>query len=191
MEHSCGRDVVRTASKSDKKPPTTCSPGDAIDATPVKTNRRRLQYLMVRIFRISSSLYGVVEMIINLSSKSSGRPWGDLYCVPRIFAMPRFVAVIKTGDRSLSSARFSHEKHSMSSMWTSSTKSTPGTMVARPSSRHSATFASICSRTCAARPELAPNSTKKPPTAFSPGDESRRRREGASTLQNAELAPRA
>ena len=151
MEHSCGRDAVRTASKSDKKPPTTCSPGDAIDATPVKTNRRRLQYRIVRIFRISSSLYGVVLMIMSRSSKSSGRPCGDLYCVPRILAMPRFVAVIKTGDKSLSRARLSHEKHSMSSMWTSSTKSTPGTIVALPSSLHSATFASICSRTCAAR----------------------------------------
>ena len=87
-------------------------------------------------------------MIMSRSSRSSGNPCGDLYCVPRILAMPRFVAVIKTGDRSDSSARLSHEKHSMSSMWTSSTKSTPGTMVARPSSRHSATFASICSRTC-------------------------------------------
>ena len=104
MEHSCGRDVVRTASKADKKPPTTCSPGDAIDATPAKTNRRRLQYRIVRIFRISSSLYGVVEMIMSRSSKSSGNPCGDLYCVPLILAMPRFVAVINTGDRSLSSA---------------------------------------------------------------------------------------
>ena len=113
-------------------------------------------------------------MIISRSSKSNGNPCGDLYCVPRIFAMPLLVAVISTGDKSLSRARLSHEKHSMSSMWTSSTKSTPGTMVARPSSRHSATFASICSRTCAARRESAPKLDRRPPSAFSPGDESRR-----------------
>ena len=83
---------VRTALKSGKKPPTTCSPGDAIDATPAKTNGRRLRYRIVRIFRISSSLYGVVLMIIRRSSKSSGNPCGDLYCVPLILAMPRFVA---------------------------------------------------------------------------------------------------
>jgi hypothetical protein len=35
----------------------------------------------------------------------------------------------------------------------------------------------------------ASSAKKKPPTVFSPGDESRRRREGASTLQNAASAP--
>ena len=43
-------------------------------------------------------------MIINLSKRSSGRPCGDLYCVPRILAMPLLVAVINTGDKSLSRA---------------------------------------------------------------------------------------
>ena len=38
--------------------------------------------------------------------------------------MPRFVAMTRTGARSLSSARLRNEKHSMSSMWTSSMKST-------------------------------------------------------------------
>merc|ERR1719421_247417 len=44
-----------------------------------------------------------------------------------------------------------------------STKSTPGTMVARPSSRHSATLASICSRTSGLISPVSPaNKAKKP-----------------------------
>ena len=120
---------------------------------------------MVKIFRISSSLYGVVLMIISRSNRSSGNPWGDLYCVPRILAMPLFVAVISTGERSLSRARLSHEKHSISNMWTSSTKSTPGTMVARPSSRHSATLASICSLTSGLISPVSPAKSAKKPWA--------------------------
>lgn len=38
--------------------------------------------------------------------------------------MPRLVAMMRTGERSLSKARFKKEKHSMSNMWTSSIKRT-------------------------------------------------------------------
>ena len=79
--------------------------------------------------------------------------------------MPRFVAVINTGASSDSSALLSHEKHSMSSMWTSSMKSTPGTMVAFPSSRHSATFASICSRTSGLISPVSPAKSARNPCA--------------------------
>lgn len=86
--------------------------------------------------------------------------------------MPRLVAMMSTGAMSLSRARLRKEKLSMSSMWTSSMKSTwgprgvgqlplplpslaapalglltPGMISALPSSRHSATLALICSRT--------------------------------------------
>lgn len=40
--------------------------------------------------------------------------------------MPRLVAMMRTGERSLSKARFRKEKHSMSNMWTSSIKRTYG-----------------------------------------------------------------
>lgn len=41
-----------------------------------------------------------------------------MYFVPLIFAIPLLVAMMSTGARWLSRARFSHEKHSMSSMCT-------------------------------------------------------------------------
>ena len=50
------------------------------------------------------------------------------------------------GAMSDSSARLRKEKHSMSSMCTSSTNSTPGTISAFPSSLHSVTLELICSR---------------------------------------------
>ena len=82
--------------------------------------------------------------------------------------MPLLVAMMRMGAMSPSSARFRKEKHSISSMCTSSMNSTctqthtkhtivsgqrdyhtltPGTISAFPSSLHSATFALICSRT--------------------------------------------
>lgn len=61
--------------------------------------------------------------------------------------IPLLVAIIRTGAISLSSARLRKEKHSISSMCTSSTNSTPGTISALPSSLHSATLALICSLT--------------------------------------------
>ena len=77
--------------------------------------------------------------------------------------MPRLVAMTSTGAMSDSRARFSQEKHSMSSMCTSSMKSTPGTMVAFPSSRHSATFWSIWSRTSHLISPVSPaNSARNP-----------------------------
>ena len=61
--------------------------------------------------------------------------------------MPRLDAMIIMGAQSLSKARFKYEKHSISSICTSSMKSTPGTISALPSSRHSATLVSLCSLT--------------------------------------------
>ena len=43
-----GPDAVRDGSKSTKRPPTACSPPDAIDATRKKINRRRGPYLVDR-----------------------------------------------------------------------------------------------------------------------------------------------
>jgi hypothetical protein len=50
------------------------------------------------------------------------------------------VAITTIGAWSLSRALFKKEKHSISSIWTSSMKRTPGTISALPSSLHSATF---------------------------------------------------
>jgi len=61
--------------------------------------------------------------------------------------IPLLVANITTGAASVSRALFKKEKHSMSSICTSSIKRTPGTISAFPSSLHSATFLSICSLT--------------------------------------------
>jgi len=108
---------------------------------------------------------GVTQRSTDRSSRSKGMPWGLLYLVPRMVVMPRLVAMMSTGARSLSSARFSQLKHSMSSMCTSSTNSTPGMTVAFPSSRHSATLASICSLTSLLISPVSPaNSARKPCT---------------------------
>ena len=50
--------------------------------------------------------------------------------------IPRFVAKMTMGESDDSSARFRYVKHSMSSMWTSSMKSTPGTSSATPVSMY-------------------------------------------------------
>ena len=55
--------------------------------------------------------------------------------------------MMSTGAISLSRALLRNEKHSMSSIWTSSINNTPGTISALPSSLHSATFPFICSLT--------------------------------------------
>ena len=52
--------------------------------------------------------------------------------MPRIVHTPRFVANITMGARLDSRARFKYVKHSMSNIWTSSTKRTPGTSSAVP-----------------------------------------------------------
>mmetsp|Transcript_67398 Transcript_67398/g.158967 ORF Transcript_67398/g.158967 Transcript_67398/m.158967 type:complete len:227 (-) Transcript_67398:343-1023(-) len=79
--------------------------------------------------------------------------------------MPRFVASTSTGDIGDSSARFRNEKHSMSNMWTSSMKRTPGTISALPSSRHSATLWSICSRISALISPVSPAKRARKPCA--------------------------
>lgn len=45
-----------------------------------------------------------------------------------MLVIPLFVARITTGAASDSNALFKNEKHSISSIWTSSIKSTPGTI---------------------------------------------------------------
>jgi hypothetical protein len=70
---------------------------------------------------------------------------------------------MRIGASSPSSARLRKEKHSMSSMCTSSMKSTPGTTSALPSARHSDTFVSICSRTSPLISPVSPaKSARKP-----------------------------
>lgn len=106
--------------------------------------------------------------------------------------MPLLVAMMRTGDRSLSRARFKKEKHSMSSIWTSSINNTwnhkwgslmvhshrqreykhahshagehtPGMISALPSSLHSHTLALICSRTSDLISPVSPeNRARKP-----------------------------
>mmetsp|Transcript_35408 Transcript_35408/g.61179 ORF Transcript_35408/g.61179 Transcript_35408/m.61179 type:complete len:212 (-) Transcript_35408:655-1290(-) len=135
--------IMWIAYRSDVSMPIRVSNSRASGVISTSSSSHRIS----RIRFVSASEYGVVEMIMSRSRRSIGMPWGDLYCVPRILAMPRLVAMTSTGDMSDSSARLSQLKHSMSSMCTSSMKSTPGTIVALPSSRHSATLVSICSRT--------------------------------------------
>ena len=79
---------------------------------------------ILTISRVSSSSYDFVEMINIRSSRSAGIPWGDLYFVPLILVIPLLLAMTTSGARSPSSARLRKEKHSMSSMCTSSMNST-------------------------------------------------------------------
>lgn len=103
--------------------------------------------------------------------------------------MPLLVATMRTGDKSLSKAPFRKEKHSMSSMCTSSMNNTwghwrgcvvrgnrrlknkatragrptPGMISALPSSLHSHTLALICSRTSDLISPVSPeNRARKP-----------------------------
>ncbi|GJV85873.1 nucleotide-binding alpha-beta plait domain-containing protein [Tanacetum coccineum] len=66
---------------------------------------------------------------------------------------------------SFSKARFRNEKHSISSMWTSSMKRTPGMIYAFPSSRHSASFVSICSLTSPHISTVSPVKRARNPSA--------------------------
>jgi len=45
----------------------------------------------------------------DLSKRSIGSPWGDLYYVPLIFVTPLLVAITKIGAWSLSKALFRKE----------------------------------------------------------------------------------
>lgn len=106
--------------------------------------------------------------IHNFQAKSTVVTQRSWDCFSPDLVMPLLVAMMRMGAMSPSSARFRKEKHSISSMCTSSmnrtctqthTKHTivseqrdyhtltPGTISAFPSSLHSATFALICSRT--------------------------------------------
>jgi len=66
-----------------------------------------------------------------------------LWLVPRIVVIPLFVARITTGAVSSSRALLRKAKHSISSIWASSIKRTPGTISAFPSSLHSETLVLI------------------------------------------------
>mmetsp|Transcript_53128 Transcript_53128/g.164657 ORF Transcript_53128/g.164657 Transcript_53128/m.164657 type:complete len:201 (-) Transcript_53128:778-1380(-) len=87
---------------------------------------------MFTTWTISSTEYGIVRMITSRSSKSTGMPCGETMSVPRMVQIPLFVAKMTIGLRVDSRARFRYVKHSMSSMCTSSMKSTPGTSSAMP-----------------------------------------------------------
>mmetsp|Transcript_13505 Transcript_13505/g.31777 ORF Transcript_13505/g.31777 Transcript_13505/m.31777 type:complete len:238 (+) Transcript_13505:124-837(+) len=95
---------------------------------------------------ISSTVYGIVLMMTNRSSKSTGMPCGETMSVPRIVHIPLFVAKMTIGLKVDSKARLRYVKHSMSSMWTSSMKSTPGTSSAMPWSMYLFTTLLISSR---------------------------------------------
>jgi hypothetical protein len=81
-------------------------------------------YRILTISFVSVSSYFFVETINIRSNRSTGIPCGDLYLVPRIRVMPRFEAITTSGASSPSRARLRNEKHSMSSMCTSSMKRT-------------------------------------------------------------------
>lgn len=77
--------------------------------------------------------------------------------------IPLLVARITTGAALLYSALFKKEKHSISSICTSSMKRTPGTISAFPSYLHSDTFLSICSLTYWVISPVAPENKAKNP----------------------------
>lgn len=74
----------------------------------------------------------MVLMMSNLSSRSIGMPWGETMSVPLMVQMPLLVARMTIGARVDSKALLRKVKHSMSSICTSSMKSTPGTSSATP-----------------------------------------------------------
>lgn len=80
-----------------------------------------------------------------------------------MLVIPLFVAKMTTGAASLSKALFKNEKHSISNIWTSSIKSTPGTISALPYSLHYETFLSICSLTSWVISPVAPENNAKNP----------------------------
>jgi hypothetical protein len=68
----------------------------------------------------------------SLSNKSTGIPWAETMSVPRIVQIPLLVANTTIGARVDYRALLRNVKHSISSMCTSSIKSTPGTNSATP-----------------------------------------------------------
>mmetsp|Transcript_26387 Transcript_26387/g.78632 ORF Transcript_26387/g.78632 Transcript_26387/m.78632 type:complete len:238 (+) Transcript_26387:162-875(+) len=88
--------------------------------------------LMLTTWTISSTEYGMVRTMTRRSRRSTGMPWGETMSVPRMVQMPLLVAKTTIGLRVDSRALFKYVKHSMSSMCTSSMKSTPGTSSAIP-----------------------------------------------------------
>jgi len=115
------------------------------------------------ICSISAGSYSLVLTISTRSNKSTGSPCGDLYLVPRILAMPRLLAIMTIGLSSPSRALLRKEKHSISSMCTSSMNRTPGTMLALPSSLHSDTLVFICERSSGLISPVSPaNNARKP-----------------------------
>mmetsp|Transcript_8658 Transcript_8658/g.19688 ORF Transcript_8658/g.19688 Transcript_8658/m.19688 type:complete len:207 (+) Transcript_8658:141-761(+) len=151
---------------------SSCTACRRLVASPISARRARLSSSIsmpssvlrrARIWIISLGVYGRVRMITSRSRRSTGTPCGDSMSVPRIGQMPRFVANTTMGLSGDSSARFRYVKLSMSSMCTSSMNSTPGTISAFPSSRHSATLPSICSRTSDRISPVSPaNSARNP-----------------------------
>lgn len=71
-------------------------------------------------------------MIINLSKRSTGIPWGLYISVPLIVHIPLLVANITIGAKVDSKALFKNVNDSISNMWTSSINNTPGTNSAIP-----------------------------------------------------------
>jgi len=98
----------------------------------VSISKPSVSQRIAKIYTISSRLYGINLMIRRRSSKSTGIPWGDFISVPLISQTPLLVARMTIGAKLLSRALFMKVKHSISSMWTSSTKRTPGTSSAIP-----------------------------------------------------------
>ena len=90
----------------------------------MKIEEVRMSYRRRMICSSSLGLYSFVRTIRTRSRRSSGRPCGLMYFVPRTCDIPRFVAMITNGANSFSRARLRKEKHSMSSMCTSSMNNT-------------------------------------------------------------------
>jgi len=59
-------DAVRTGPKSKKRPPTACSPPDAIDATRKKFNGRRVPYLLLLLLLVIITIFILLVLVLGL-----------------------------------------------------------------------------------------------------------------------------
>lgn len=126
------------------------------------TNAEDLVHFLFSVWSRAYNQKPVKKINRNSMGRSIVSPadFSDAYCNE---AIPLFDAIMTIGAISSSRARFRNEKHSISSMWTSSMNRTPGMMSALPSSRHSATFVLIWSRTsCFISPVSPENKARKP-----------------------------
>merc|ERR1719482_1829114 len=103
-----------TANLNEESWPTCAASASASSSTSIPSVFARID----RIWKVSSSVYGIVRMIIVRSNKSTGMPCAEEISVPRMGHIPRLVANTTMGARVDSSARLRYVKHSISNMCT-------------------------------------------------------------------------